>query len=152
MKTKLVILVCLLVVGTQSTVLAGSGRSTVNEKIVKAFRDAFPLAEKVDWIEKGDHVYVHFKEHEVLSEIEYDHDGNFLFSERYYTNADMLPLHLSWELHKKFHDKTVFGVTEATTESETFYFIKMEDSMEWITIKATSDGSMQVTEKFNKLG
>jgi hypothetical protein len=150
MKTKLAGLITLFVLIAQLPLLAGNGTATINEKLIRAFQTAFPLAEQVDWNEQGDHYFVHFKEHEVLSEIEYDHDGNFIASERYYKSADLLPLHLAWELRRKFANKTVYGVTETNTETETYYYVKLQDNKEWITVKGSSDGSVQVIEKLNK--
>jgi hypothetical protein len=150
MKTKLAGLICLFVLSAQMRVLANDGAATVNEKLIKAFQAAFPLAEKVDWVENGDHYFVHFRDHEVTSEIEYDHEGNFLASVRYYKNADLLPLHLAWELHKRFGNKSIFGVTETNTETETVYYVKLEDTKEWMTVKGSSDGILSVVEKFYK--
>ena len=150
MKTKFAGIAFLFLVFTQLNVKAGKGPFTVNEKLIQAFQAAFPLAEKVDWNESGDHYFMHFKDHEILSEIEYDHEGNFLASERYYKSADMLPIHLAWALHKKFPNKTVYGITETSTEGETLYYIKMQDTKEWITVKGSSDGITQVIERFNK--
>jgi hypothetical protein len=150
MKTRLAGLICLFVLSAQVHALADNGTATVNEKLIKAFREAYPMAEKVDWNENGDHYFVHFKNHEILSEIEYDHDGNFIASERYYKSADLLPLHLSWAIHKRFPNKTVYGITETNTETETYYYVKLEDNKEWITVKGSSDGIVKVVEKFNK--
>jgi hypothetical protein len=150
MKTKLAGLICLFVLSAQMHVLADSGSVTVNEKLIKAFQDAFPTAEKVYWNQEGDHYFVHFKDHEVTSLIEYDYDGNFLASERYYQDADLLPLQLSWELHKKYSGKTIYGVTEINTETETVYFVKLQDAKEWITVKGASYGTLGVVERFNK--
>ncbi len=150
MKTKLAGLISLLVLLAQMQATAGKSPATVSEKLIKAFQTAFPLAEKVDWNENGDHYFVHFKENNVVSEIEYDHDGNFIESERYYKDVSLLPIHLAWELHKKFPDKTIFGITETNTETETCYYVKLEDSKSWVTVKGFSDGLCQVVEKFNK--
>jgi len=150
MKTKLAGLFCLFVLSAQMHVLADDGAATVNEKLIKAFQAAFPLAEKVDWMENGDHYFVHFRDQDVVSEIEYDHEGNFLASERYYKDAGHLPLHLAWELHKRFLNKSIFGITETNTESETYYYVKLEDNKEWVTIKGSADGILFVVEKFNK--
>jgi hypothetical protein len=128
MKTKLAGLVCLFVLSAQMQVFAYSGEATVSEKLISAFQKAFPMAEKVDWNETGDHYFVHFKNNEILSEIEYDHEGNFIASERYYKSADLLPLHLACEIHKKFANKTVFGITETNSETETYYYVKLEDN------------------------
>jgi hypothetical protein len=150
MKTKLAGLICLFVLSAQMHVLADNGEATVNENLIKAFREAYPMAEKVEWNENGDRYFVHFKNHEIISEIEYDHDGNIIASQRYYTTADLLPLRLSWEIHKKFPNKTVFGITETNTETQTYYYVKLEDNKEWITVKGNSDGIVKVVEKFNK--
>jgi len=150
MKTTSAGIAILFLLFTQLNARADHGPFTVSEKLIQAFQAAFPLAEKVDWNETGDHYFVHFKDHEIMSEIEYDHDGNFLASERYYTSADMLPIHLAWALHKKFPNKTVFGITETSTEAETLYYIKMQDGKEWITVKGYPDGISQVIERLRK--
>jgi hypothetical protein len=150
MKTKLTSLICFFVLFAQTHVLAGNGPATINEKLVKAFKEAFPLAEKVDWNEIGNHYFVHFKENEVVSEIEYDHGGNFVSSERYYADANLLPIHVAWEIHKKFVGKSIYGVTESSTEAGTVYSIKLQDEKEWITVRAVEDGILGVVEKFAK--
>jgi hypothetical protein len=150
MKTRLAGLISLFALVAQMHAFAGKSPATINEKLIKAFQTAFPMAEKVDWSENGGHYFVHFKENTVVSEIEYDHDGNFIESERYYTDVSLIPIHLAWELHKKFPDKTVFGITETNTEGETNYYVKLEDSKGWITVKGTADGGCQVVERFNK--
>ena len=150
MKTTSAGIAILFLLFTQLNARADHGPFTVSEKLIQAFQAAFPLAEKVDWNETGDHYFVHFKDHEIMSEIEYDHEGNFLASERYYTSADMLPIHLAWALHKKFPNKTVFGITETSTEAETLYYIKMQDNKEWITVKGYPDGISQVIERLRK--
>ena len=149
MKTKIACLICL-VLFAQMHAIADSSPATVNENLIKTIKAAFPLAEKVDWKETGDYYFVHFKGHEILSEIEYDHFGNFIASERYYNSVDLLPLHLARELHKRFPKKTVFGIIETNTETETYYYVKLEDNKEWITVKGSSDGHMTVVEKFYK--
>jgi hypothetical protein len=150
MKTKLAGLISLFVLCAQMKVLANSPRAEVSQKVITAFQAAFPSAEKVDWSEDGDHYYVHFKDHQVLSEIEYDHDGNFISSERYYSDGSQLPLHLTWDLRRKFHDKTIYGITEVNIDDETYYFVKLQDAKEWVTVKGSADGFIRVVERFNK--
>ena len=150
MKTKLAGLISLFVLSAQMQVLAGTSRAEVSQKVISAFQAAFPTAEKVDWSEDGDHYYVHFKDHQVISEIEYDHDGNFISSERYYSDGSQLPLHLTWDLRRKFHDKTIYGITETNMDDETYYYVKLQDAKEWITVKGSADGFIKVVERFNK--
>lgn len=150
MKTRTACLICLFVICAQTVTRASDGPATVNEKLLKAFRDAFPLAEKVDWKESGNHYLVYFRANDALSEIEYDHDGNFIGSDRYYKDVNMLPLHLAWELHNKYSGKSVFGVTETNSDSGTLYYVKMEDSKQWITVVGNADGVLEVRERMNK--
>ena len=150
MKIKLSGLICLFVLFMQFHAFADKGLRAVNSKVLRAFRDAFPLAEKVEWSGNGDHYFVNFKENAVLSEVEYDHDGNFIRSERFFKSVNLLPRHLSREIHKKFPDKTVFGITETKTDAEIRYYVKLEDDKEWMTVKGSVDGNVLVVEKFYK--
>jgi len=150
MKTKLSGLIGILLLAAQAPVFANAGMTAVSEQLLNQFRDAYPQAEKVQWNESGDHYFVHFKDHQVLSEIEYDHDGNFVGSIRFYSDESLVPTHLSWELHKRFRNKTVYGITETNTETETLYYVKLQDRKEWVTVKGTADGIVQIVERFNK--
>jgi hypothetical protein len=150
MKTKLAGLICMFLLFVQIHAFADNGLATINAKLLQEFQAAFPLAESVEWNETGDHYFVHFKDHQILSEIEYDHEGNFIASKKYYTSVDFLPIRLVWKLNKKFPDKNIFGVIETNTETETYYYVKLENSKVWVTVKCTSDGILAVVEKFNK--
>jgi hypothetical protein len=122
----------------------------VNEKLVKSFQAAFPDASQVNWREQQDHYFVRFTQASVISEIEYDQQGDFVNSIRYYKDASLLPLNISWKLHKKFADKIIFAVTESSSPAETNYYVKMEDEKSFITVEATEGGSLNVTEKVIK--
>jgi hypothetical protein len=149
MKTKLVGLFSLLLLSAQMRVFA-NGPATVNENLIKAFKETFPKASTVEWQENKDSYFVHFKENSITTEIEYDHNGNFIESERYYTDIDMLPLHLACDLHKKFGSKTVFGITETNNDVDNFYYVKLQDDKEWITVKGNAQGILEVVERYNK--
>jgi hypothetical protein len=151
MKKRFAGLLCLLVLLMQTTVFAHGRPSEVNEKVIRAFHDAFPMAEKVDWREKENSYVVYFTEDAIRSQIEFDLDGNFLSAVRYYQNPCLLPLHLSWQLHKKFGDRTVYGITETTSQSKTLYYVKLEGPNDWVTIRGNADGNLKLVEKLAKL-
>jgi hypothetical protein len=142
MNKLLSIVVCLLSVHAG---IAGG----ISEKILQIFKQTFPKAEEVKWAEQTDKVTVDFKDGGISTKIEYDKDGNFISSVRYYTEKD-LPLNILCKLQKKFPGKTVFGVTEMTTESEVNYYIKLEDATSWMTVKSGQDGNLEITEKYKK--
>ena len=122
---------------------------SINEKLLLSFKQTFPDAEQVKWMEQGDKYTVNFKENGILTKIDYDKDGNFISSIRYYTERN-LPVNIIVKLQKKYSDKKVFGVTEMTTEGSVEYYIKLEDDTNWITVKSNVDGNLQVVEKYKK--
>ncbi|MES1250187.1 MAG: hypothetical protein ABUL46_05850, partial [Chitinophaga rupis] len=109
-----------------------------------------PGAMQVSWREEAEHYFVHFTQASAVSEIEYDQEGNFISSFRYYKSPDLLPVHIICRLNKKFKDKAIFGITEFSTGSETNYYIKLEDPQRFTTVRAGEDGSLVVTEKLRK--
>ena len=122
---------------------------TISDKLLATFKQTFPDAEQVKWVEQEDKYTVNFKEKGILTKIEYDKEGNFVSSLRYYTEKN-LPVNILCKLQKKYADKKVFGVTEMSTESAVEYYIKLEDDNSWITVRSTQDGNMQVVEKYKK--
>jgi hypothetical protein len=122
---------------------------SINEKVMKSFKETFPLAEKVNWQEFSDRYSVHFEEGSIRTVVDYDKDGNYLSSRRYYTE-EYLPVNIICKLRKRYSDKKVFGVTEIATESNTDYYIKMEDAVNWTTVKSDINGVMEIVEKYKK--
>lgn len=122
---------------------------TINEKLLQTFKQTFPNAEQVKWLEQADKYTVNFKENGILTKIDYDKDGNFLSSLRYYTEKN-LPVNIICKLQKKYADKKIFGVTEMTTDAAVEYYIKLEDATSWTTVKSNVDGNLQVVEKYKK--
>jgi hypothetical protein len=122
---------------------------TISDKLLQAFKQAFPDAQQVKWAEMEDKYMVNFRQGEVLTKIEYDKEGNFLSSIRYYSEKS-LPVNVLVRLQKKYADKKVFGVTEITSDNVVEYYIKLEDPNNWITVKSNADGNMQVVEKYKK--
>jgi hypothetical protein len=136
--------------GTLSGPASDGGMTyTISDKLLQAFKQAFPDAQQVKWAEMEDKYMVNFKQGEILTKIEYDKEGNFLSSIRYYSEKN-LPVNVLVRLQKKYTDKKVFGVTEVTSDNVVEYYIKLEDESNWITVKSNADGNMQVVEKYKK--
>jgi hypothetical protein len=146
-KKNLLIAVCLFTLGAGA--VAAKPDYTISEKLLASFKQTFPDAEQVKWMEQEDKYTVNFKEKDILTKIEYDKDGNFLSSLRYYTEKG-LPVNILCRLQKKYADKKIFGVTEMANENSVEYYIKLEDANTWITVRSTIDGNMQVVEKYKK--
>ena len=145
-RKNLLVTVCLL---SLSAGVFANENFTISDKLLQAFKQTFPDAQQVKWAEQEDKYMVNFKQGDVLTKIEYDKDGNFLSSLRYYSEKN-LPVSILCRLQKKYADKKVFGVTEMTTDSAVEYYIKLEDETTWITVRSNADGNMQVIEKYKK--
>jgi len=143
---KLFLACCLLTLS--AGVFAGTD-GNISDKLLQAFHKTFPDAQQVKWAETEDRYMVNFKQGDILTKVEYDKEGNFLNSLRYYTEKN-LPVNILCRLQKKYADKKVFGVTEITSEASVEYYIKLEDAENWITVKSNVDGIMQVVEKYKK--
>ena len=121
----------------------------ISDKLLQIFKQTFPDAQQVVWAEQGDKYVVNFHQGDILTKVEYDKDGNFVNSLRYYGERN-LPVTILCRLQKKFPDKTIFGVTEMATESSVEYYIKLQDATQWITVRSNIDGNLQVVEKYKK--
>lgn len=117
--------------------------------MLTAFKQTFPDAQQVRWAEQEDKYIVNFRQGEILTKIEYDKEGEFVSSLRYYKEKN-LPVSILCRLQKKYSDKKIFGVTEMTTEGSVEYYVKVEDAGNWYTIHSNSDGNMQIVEKYKK--
>jgi hypothetical protein len=144
---KRVLLACFLLTLSAGVFAAADGN--ISDKLLQAFNKTFPDAQQVKWAETEDKYMVNFKQGDVLTKVEYDKEGNFLNSLRYYTEKN-LPVNILCRLQKKYSDKKVFGVTEITSDTNVEYYIKLEDAQNWITVKSNVDGAMQVVEKYKK--
>ena len=147
---KRIILTVCCIFAISAGVFAGPGPDlTISEKMLQAFKKTFPDAQEVKWAEQEDKYTVNFKQGDILTKVEYDKDGNFLSSLRYYSEKG-LPISVLCRLQKKYADKKIFGVTELATENSVEYYIKMEDAQNWITVRSNAEGNMQVVEKYKK--
>lgn len=142
---KVILFACILFVTGSSFAAA-----PVSEKALKAFHATFKDAQNVVWSD-ADNVYtVKFMQQGINTFVRYDEEGNFLSSRRYY-QGDKLPVDIQCSLKKKFSNKTIFGVTEYTVDSQVYYYVKMEDAKHWITVKVDNERNMEVTEKYEKI-
>jgi len=120
-----------------------------NQKVLDAFNKTFPHVKEVAWTENEQSYEVKFKQNDILSKVTYDKDGNILKTLRYYYEQN-LPLLVLSKVKNKFSGKKIFGVTEESSETGTFYHIILEDEKHWINITADSYGAITVDKKFNK--
>jgi len=121
----------------------------VNEKVLKAFKETFVKATDVVWHELQNSYEASFKQSEIVTRAIYDTEGNLLRTTRYYSE-EHLPINIITKLKKKYEGKTVFGITESSTEEEVTYHIILEDQKNWYIVVADNLGSLELSKKFKK--
>lgn len=142
---KLIIFTCLFAALSATA----SNPPEVSEKVLKAFSKTFMKATEVVWHEVQNLYEASFKQSEVISRAIYDQDGNLLRTTRYYSQEN-LPINILTKLQKRFAGKSVYGVTELSTDDEVSYHITMQDEKNWYIIKADNWGSLELENKYKK--
>jgi hypothetical protein len=145
-KRTLVVACCLL---TFSAGVFANDGFTISDKLLQAFQQTFPDAKQVKWVEEPNGYQVSFRQNDILTKVEYDKDAHFVSSLRYYSEKN-LPVTIICQLQKKYAGKTIWGVTEMSTETSTEYFVKMVDDHNWYTVRSDSEGNMTTVEKYKK--
>jgi hypothetical protein len=142
---KILLFVCLLVAGFGTMAVAGN----IDEKLVHTFREIYPDAVQVNWLEYPETYAVNFEQGKVKETIIFKKDGTFIKSTRYYMK-EYLPYHLVAAIQEKYPEKKIFSVTEISSPYNIDYFIKLEDAKTWMTVKLDAEGNIKVLEKFRK--
>jgi hypothetical protein len=142
----LLVTCCLLTIS--AGVFAGGGL-TISDKLLQVFQQTFPDAKEVKWVEEPAGYQVTFRQNNILTKVEYDKEAHFVTSLRYYSERN-LPVSIICQLQKKYPGKTIFGVTEMSTEVSTDYYVKLVDEHNWYTVRSDGEGNMQMVEKYKK--
>lgn len=154
---KLLVLTCALLVVSLSFAYTPS---TIDEKLLNAFNNSFPRAEKVSWQEASKSYIVSFVDNGIRSRITYYKDGTIMSYIRYYFE-ETLPVNVRMAVKEEFPGKKVWGVVEISSLPdtrgargdkglETIYYIKLEGPSTWTTVKMDSNGNWDVTERYRK--
>jgi len=132
-----------------STIVTFAKDPGVNEKVLDAFSKTFSDVKDVSWSEKQETYEVSFKQNSTQVRVNYDKEGNIINTLRYYTE-EHLPLIVLSKIKTKFADKSIFGVTEVSSEEGTYYHVVLEDASSWVEVKSDVFGSVSVTRKSKK--
>lgn len=122
----------------------------VDAKVLDHFQKTFKGATDVVWSHSGTNYEASFTLNEVKSRVTYDQDANVTKTIRYY-DGDGLPLMLASKIKARYPKKTVYGVTEITTDEDgTIYHIVLQDDKEWVNLSADPLGTMHVESRYKK--
>ena len=120
-----------------------------SEKVLKSFNATFTSPQEVTWFENQDYYSVSFVQNGILTRVNYDKEGNFLSSLRYYDKQN-LPINIICLLKKEFDGLEVYGITEVTNAIQVTYHITMQDEKNLITAKVSSNGHISAVKKYKK--
>ncbi len=129
--------------------LAGAAAKNISEKVLANFKNTFPIATEVSWSENQDGYAVYFCMENTKCRIFYDTEGNVTSAFRYF-KAESLPPMIAWKIMKRFTNKSIYGVTEISSNDSIRYDIILEDAKKWYHIEADTAGNCMVKSKFNK--
>ena len=121
----------------------------VSEKVLAAFNKTFSDVKDVVWTQTNDTYEAIFKQREIQVRVYYDQDGNITKTLRYY-GEDNLPLMVLSKIKTKYADKTIFGITEESSEEGLYFHVVLEDQKSWLQVKSDVYGSVTQTKKMKK--
>jgi hypothetical protein len=131
------------------TVTAVANPPEVSEKVLKIFNETYTTAVEVKWYSYEQYYEATFKQNEIPVTVRYDTEGTILSSKRYYNEQQLNPF-IAGKLKAKYAGKTIFGVTERTSENGTEYYVVLEDEKFWWNVKADAGGVVESAEKIKK--
>lgn len=123
----------------------------VTEKVLKAFSETFTDASNVVWSEQEKNFKATFLLSEIRVRAVYDREGNLLQTVRYYDEKG-LPPNIVASVKKRYAGKSIFGVTEISSDTDIAYHVTLKDEKNWYVVKSDPYGNLEQTKKFKDAG
>jgi len=129
--------------------IAAGPRPEINQRVLSSFTQTFSYAEDVVW-QEDNHLYqANFWQGGINIRARYDDQGNLLETIRYYFEKQLPPVVLA-KVKKKYSGKSIFGITEISSDENTTYYITLQDEKNWYTVKSDIYGNLQRFDNFKK--
>jgi len=138
-KTILYVATCIII---GSSVAAAPG-----SKVLERFNETFPNAKNVKWIDNKEGYFVSFYQNDNFNKVFYNKAGNFVYSLKY-SNSDALPTNIVMSIREKFAGAKIIGVTEAATQTNTLYNIKLSKGEKIYCVDLSPDGTIAKQEEY----
>lgn len=118
-------------------------------KVLDAFTQNFNNVKNIKWV-TGENTYtVYFEQNDSRTCIEYDKEGNFFLSTRYY-GENKLPFNILLKIKEKYKGKTIKIVTEVIDKDRILYSINVEDEDNIYVIESDGNAYTHIVKKFKK--
>lgn len=127
---------------------AFAGEGDVNKDVLNAFNTEFTTAKEVKWIESDDYYKAAFVLNGQYVSAFYSHDGELMGVTRYISSLD-LPENLQLKLKSDYENCWITGLSEVSTEDDTYYYITLENADSKIVLRS-SGKKWNVIKKMTK--
>ncbi len=128
--------------------IAASANATPDSKILQKFKETFPNAQNVKWVDDKAGYFVSFSQNGNFNKVFYNTEGSFVYALKYY-GGDALPTNIAMSLNQKYSESKIIGVTEVTTQNSVVYDVKLSKENKLYSLKVTSDGSIAKEEVYD---
>ncbi len=121
----------------------------ISPKALDAFNGNFNNVKNIKWV-TGENTYtVYFEQNDIRTRIDYDKEGNFFSSMRYYGESN-LPFNILLKIKEKYKGKIIKIVTEVIDQDRILYSINAEDEDNVLVIESDSNAHTHIVKKFKK--
>ncbi|MEJ7680628.1 MAG: hypothetical protein WKG06_22795 [Segetibacter sp.] len=121
----------------------------ISPKVLDAFNEDFNNVKNIKWFTCENTFIVSFEQNNIHTRIDYDKNGHFLSSMRYYSENN-LPFNILLKIKEKYKGKTIRIVTEVTDQDSILYSINVEDEENVYVIESNSGAFIHLVKKFKK--
>jgi hypothetical protein len=145
---KKIVCICSVLFFSFSTTFAHPAKD-VNEKVIKIFKNSFPEVREASWHTEENCYEVYFKRDNCSTRIRYDFNGNLLSTLCHYDQSK-LPAFIRAKVNRKYAGKSIYGVTELSTNADHTYHVVLQDDKFWYNVKVDDLGRVSLENKFKK--
>ncbi len=121
----------------------------ISSKAIDAFNKNFNNVKNTKWFKRENVYIVYFEQNDIRTRIDYDKEGHFLSSVRYYSQNN-LPFNIFLKIKEKYKGKAIKIVTEVIEADSIKYSINVEDEENVYVVETTSGAHFDLVQKFRK--
>ncbi len=121
----------------------------ISPKALDAFNENFNNVKNIKWFKRENIYIATFEQNHIRTRVDYDKDGHFLSSVRYYSESN-LPFNIFLKIKEKYKGKAIKIVTELIEEDSIKYSINVEDEENVYVVESNSDAYLHLEKKFRK--
>ncbi|WEK36724.1 MAG: hypothetical protein P0Y53_04345 [Candidatus Pseudobacter hemicellulosilyticus] len=148
MKKNFLVAALVMLMGISAT-FANTNKDIVNEKISSAFQKEFAGASEVNWENSKTFAKATFRINEQVMFAFYAQDGHLLAVTRNIVSGQ-LPLNLQADLKKYYADYWITDLFEMAADSETNYYLTIQNSTQTVVLKSSGTTGWTVFKKEKK--